>query len=75
MTRLYISYDHEGFEAAKAHGTDEVFDSTHSIADILEQLISDANHDWFHGHCESYQIYNDKGDIVFHRNKSQELIA
>lgn len=71
--RLYMSYDHEGFKSAMDHGTDEDFDSTHSLSEIFEQLLSSANHDWFHGLCESYQIYNEKGEVIY--NRSKELSA
>jgi hypothetical protein len=73
MKRLYMSYNHEGFEAAKSFGNDEEFDSTHSLAIVLEDLIATGNHDWFKGICESYQIYNDAGFMVFDSGPSAQL--
>jgi hypothetical protein len=62
---LYVSYDNEGFEAALKHGNDDHYDSTHSIGDQLEQLIDNAEHDLRKGFCESYQIYNHQGVLIF----------
>jgi len=63
MKFLYSSYDREGFQAALDYGLD--FNESESIERQHEILCHCGNLDLNAGHCTSFQIYNDSGEIVF----------
>lgn len=55
---LFMSYNHAGFETAKAET--EPCPEGH-----IQFLIDWGSHDLSKGFCSSFQIYNELGKVVF----------
>ncbi len=64
LMNLFISYDHAGFKEAVANTDDKPFPLS-QYDDVLGQLLLWGNHDLNLGLCDSFQIYNESGLVVF----------
>lgn len=55
---LHMSYDNAGFEVA-------VRNSVGQTCTDVDVLVVDGFHDFKAGNCETFQIYNDEGKLLF----------
>jgi hypothetical protein len=62
-----MSYDYAGFETAKndSVSTNPELTTKEEFFEAFEYTIKWGSHDWSLGHCESFQIYNQDGEIIF----------
>lgn len=58
MSNLFMSYDYSGLEEAKKL-------SEPCPAEFIDFLLSWGTFDLERGHCASFQIYNENGEIVY----------
>lgn len=60
-----MSYDNKGFRDAQEGTCLTELKSDKEYVEAMEFLIIWASHDWSRGYCQSFQIYNQDGEIVF----------
>lgn len=62
---VYISYNNAGFEAAKENADESLIETKEEFFKAFEHQFNWGRFDWEKGLCESFQVYNHKGEILF----------
>lgn len=71
MMNIFMSYDNTGFQTAVKDSDPKPFPKE-EYYEVFEYLLQCGSHDWSSGNCESFQIYNEQGEIIFNSSNREE---